>query len=64
MELSNKELAFLITITLFFIWCSYKNMDCLIQLIKATFSSKLAKLYLLVLSYFILITYALYRISL
>ena len=64
MELSNKELAFLITIALFFLWCSYKNIDCLIQLIKATFSPKLAKLYLVVLIYFITITYLLYQINL
>lgn len=64
MELNNKELAFLITVVLFFMWCSYKNMDCFTQLLKATFSPKLAKLYFVVLTYFITITYFLYRINL
>lgn len=64
MELNNKELALLITITLLFIWGSYKNMDCFTQLLKATFSPKLVKLYFLVLIYFVFITYLFYQTSL
>lgn len=64
MELSNKEIASIITFIIFFSFCSYKNMTNCCNLIKATFSPKLVKLYFLVLIYFVFITYLLYQTSL